>query len=59
MVQLIAAVGLGAVALYAYKSLQDHLQRLDEEDTRAKLNEQKAVTELEQDPETGIYRPKK
>lgn len=58
MVQLIAVVGIGAVALYAYKSLQDHLQRLDEEE-RAKLNEQKVVTELEQDPETGVYRPKK
>ncbi|MEO1397529.1 MAG: hypothetical protein AAFU56_01520 [Pseudomonadota bacterium] len=57
MVQLLAVAGIGAVAIYAYTSLRNHLERLEAEEQRQKRENAK-VTELEQDPKTGVYRPK-
>lgn len=58
MVQLLAVAGIGLVAVYAYKSLRGHMERLEAEEQRLQRENAK-VTELEQDPKTGIYRPKK
>lgn len=57
MIQLLAVAGIGAVAVYAYSSLRGHMQRLEDEQQREN-RERSRITELEQDPDTGVYRPK-
>ena len=58
MVQLIAAIAIGGVAYVAYSSLKKHLSALEEAEREEALKTAKAA-ELEQDPKTGVYRPKK
>ncbi len=58
MVPLIAALGLGGVAYVAWNSLKKHMAEIEEEERR-KAEGPRAGGELEQDPETGRYRPRK
>lgn len=64
MPQLIALALVGAVGWYAYSVLKKKLAELAEQDRkdaqkRPGTTNGKVIDELEQDPETGVYRPKK
>ena len=63
MPQLIALVLIAAVVWYGYSAFKKELAKLAEQDSKdAKkhpgTSRSKVVDELEQDPETGVYRPK-
>jgi len=59
MIQFVAAAAVGAVGLYAYNSFRKHMDALQQEERKAaEAAKPKDLTELEKDPETGIYRPK-
>ncbi len=64
MPQLIALALIGAVGWYGYSVLKKKLAELAEQDRkeaqkRPGAAKGKVIDELEQDPETGVYRPKK
>lgn len=64
MPQLIALVLVGAVGWYGYSVLRKELAKLAEQDRkdaqkRPGTKTGKVIDELEQDPKTGVYRPKK
>ncbi len=64
MPQLIAVALIGAVGWYAYSVLIKKLAELAEQDRkdavkRPGATKGKVIDELERDPETGVYRPKK
>jgi hypothetical protein len=61
---LIALALIGAVGWYAYSVLKKELAKLAEQDRKEAQKRPgttggKVIDELEQDPETGVYRPKK
>ncbi|MEM8749982.1 MAG: hypothetical protein AAGF28_06740 [Pseudomonadota bacterium] len=58
MVQIFALAAVATVGVVAYTSFRKHWNALQEED-RIQEQEMKSVGELEQDPKTGKYRPKK
>ncbi|MFD0915991.1 hypothetical protein ACFQ14_06185 [Pseudahrensia aquimaris] len=58
MVQLIAVAAIGGVAYVAYQSFKKHMDALKREE-RLRSEDPKQMPELEVDPETGKYRPKK
>lgn len=58
MIQLVAAVAVGAVGLYAYNSFRKHMDAIKAEELE-KAQKPKSVGDLEHDPETGKYKVKK
>jgi uncharacterized membrane protein YebE (DUF533 family) len=58
MVPLLAAIGIGGVAYVAITSFKKRWDELQAEE-RARTKDPQSAGELEQDPETGRYRPKK
>ncbi len=64
MPQLIALALICVVGWYGYSVLKKELAKLAEQDRkeaqkRPGVTKGKVIDELEQDPETGVYRPKK
>lgn len=57
MVQLIAVAAIGGVALVAYNAFRKHWNDIQAEELE-KAKKPKVVGDLEQDPETGRYKPK-
>ncbi|MEL6752208.1 MAG: hypothetical protein AAFO70_09020 [Pseudomonadota bacterium] len=58
MVPLIAAIGIGGIAYVAVTSFKKRWDELQAEE-RAKAKGPKSAGNLEQDPKTGRYRPKR
>ena len=60
MIQFVAAAAVGAVGLYAYNSFRKHMDAIKKEEQKAaEAKKPENLPELERDPETGVYRPKK
>lgn len=64
MPQLIALALIGAVGWYGYIVLKKELAKLADQDRkdaqkRPGTTSGKVIDELEKDPKTGVYRPKK
>ena len=61
MPQLIAFALIGVVGWYGYSVLKKEMAKLAEQERKdaVKRPGAKVAAELEQDPETGVYRPKK
>lgn len=57
MVQLIAVAAVGGLALYAYSSFKRHMSAIEEEERLS--NEKNRSGDLEYDPKSGKYRPKR
>jgi len=56
MVQLIALGLIGVLGWYGYSAFKKEMTKTGEKIRKA---EEDNVAELEQDPETGVYKPKK
>ena len=57
MIQLVAMAAIGGVAYVAWSSFRKHMAEIEAKEVERR-NRPKLVGELEQDPETGKYRPK-
>ena len=58
MPQLIFYALVGAVGWYGYKAIKKEMAKVSEK-VRKEEDGPKPMGELEQDPDTGVYRPKK
>lgn len=59
MVPLLAAIGIGGVAYVAVTSFKKRWDELQEQERARRNKGLKSAGDLERDPETGRYRPKK
>ena len=57
MVQLIAVAAIGGLAYVAYSSFRKHMQAIKQAEREENI-QNAVVTELQKDPNTGVYRPK-
>ncbi len=58
MVQLIALGLIGALGWYGYNAFKKEMAKTGEKIRKAE-EDNATIAELEQDPETGVYKPKK
>lgn len=58
MIQLIAVAAVGGVAYVAYNSFKKHMAEIERKE-RIRNDDAKQMPELEKDPATGKYRPKR
>ncbi len=58
MPQLIFYALVGVVGWYGYKALKKEMAKVSEKIRKEEDGQPKAVSELEKDPETGVYRVK-
>ncbi len=59
MVQLVALALVGVLGWYGYNAFKKEMAKTNNQVRKAEKDNAGTISELEKDPETGVYKPKK